>query len=874
MDHDVTVTALPADIQVGRQFGAYRVEGLLGSGGMGYVFRAVDTRLNRPVALKICSERFGERFDREARAISAFNHPHVCTLYDIGPNYLVMELIDGETLSTLIGRGPLPIDAVLRYGAQIADALTEAHRAGIVHRDLKPGNVMISRHGVKVLDFGLAKMTENPQPTITQPFAVLGTPAYMAPEQVAGRHADARSDLFALGLMLYEMTTGQLPLPGASLGSVLHSNPSVAVTPPSKIRTKAPPVLDHLLSRLLAADPSDRPESAAVVAAELRAIAAPTSRGLRTRVMAAVATIVAIVLAAVWWFTSGRTREQVRLEVAGITPITNLPERKRDPAFSPDGSKIAFAWRGVDDKSPGIYVLDLDGQAAMPRRLTQSRFDDVAPAWSPDGTQIAFERLKPLAPANELIIVQVADGAETKLRDVTQSAPLYDSSRPLMAWTPDGSAIVIPTLDVDAGISRASLFRIDVQGGSPRKLFVSTAGDGDGYPAISPDGRWLAYALVERASSRLFVRQIGPDGIPEGPPLPVPNGEGTNQALLRSPTWSPDSRRLLFVVGGRVMEWEVNGQSRELWVSSDRLQAATAHWTQNGVLAQLVYAPGNGRTELRELRLDKTGRRAEGPATNFLPLGSIGGPQLSRDGRWLVFANAATLWVATADGRDPRKLAAQIPGSGLHISPDSRQVAFHSVGELFAPLYVADLDGKTPPKKVAQASSFGLIGASWSADGQYLYTTAINKTPQRVLRARVKDGDLQDLFDGTTPVVAADGRRLFYRKSQAPGLFARSLVDGDVRSSLEVQLVPDCVMPFSIEPTPRGVYYVGCDEGGHEVALRYFEFSSQRSFDVAPPPNATQPILTVSPDGRRLLHQTTLYDNDELTRVTFRAAGQ
>jgi Tol biopolymer transport system component/predicted Ser/Thr protein kinase len=863
---------LPADIQIGRQFGVYRVESLLGAGGMGYVFRAVDTRLNRPVALKVCSERFGERFDREARAISAFNHPHVCTLYDIGPNYLVMELIDGETLSTHIRKGPLPIDEVLRYGAQIADALTEAHRAGIVHRDLKPGNVMLSRHGVKVLDFGLAKITEPAEPTITQPFAVLGTPAYMAPEQVGGRHADARSDLFALGLILYEMTTGQLPMPGASLGSVLHGNPSADVTPPSKIRTKAPPALDHLLSRLLAADPARRPVSAAAVAAELRALTAPNSRGSRTGLIAGLAAIVAIVLAASWWFT-GRTSGPVRLEVAGISPITNLPERKRDPAYSPDGSKVAFSWRGPDDKSPGIYVLDLDAQAAMPSRLTHSRFDDVAPAWSPDGTQIAFQRLKPLAGANELIIVRVADGTETKVRDVTQSAPLYDTSRPLLAWTPDGSAIVIPTLDVDAG-GRASLFRIDVlHGGPPRRLFVSAAGDGDGYPAISPDGRWLAYALVERASSRLFVRQMGADGMPEGPPRDVPNGVGTNQAQVRSPTWSPDSRRLLFVVGGRVMEWEVNGQSREVWVSSDRLQAATAHWNQNGVLAQLVYASANGRTELRELRLDATGRRAEGPATPFLPIGSVSGPQFSPDGRLLVFATAATLWVATADGRDPHRLAAQIPGSGLHISPDSRQVAFHSVGELYAPLYVADLDGKTPPKKVAQASSFGLIGASWSLDGEYLFTTAINKTPNRVLRARVRDGELEDLFDGSTAVVAADGRRVFYRKTQAPGLFARSLEDGDVRRSLEVQLVPECVMPFGIEPTRRGIYYVGCDEGGHEVALRYFEFSSRRPFDVAPPPKAIQPILTVSRDGRRLLHQTTVYDNDELTRVTFRPAG-
>jgi Tol biopolymer transport system component len=871
MHGDETVTALPGDIQVGRQFGVYRVEGLLGAGGMGYVFRAVDTRLNRPVALKICSERFGERFDREARAISTFNHPHVCTLYDIGPNYLVMELIDGETLSARIEKGPLPIDDVLRYGAQIADALSEAHRAGIVHRDLKPGNVMISRHGAKVLDFGLAKMTEGAEPTITRPFAVMGTPAYMAPEQVGGRPADARSDLFALGLVLYEMTTGRLPLPGASLGSVLQSNANAAVMPPSKIRTNAPPALDDLIARLLAADPARRPVSAAVVAAALRAVAAPKSPGVRIGLMAGAAASVAIVLVASWWLTRG-TSEPVRLEVAEIKAVINLPERKADPAYSPDGSKIAFSWRGPDDKSPGIYLLDLNVEAVMPARLTTSRFDDVSPAWSMDGSRIAFVRLKPLAKANELIVATVADGTEVKLRDVIQSAPLVGSSRPLLAWTPDGNGIVIPTVDVEPA-GRANLFRIDVNGGPARKLFDSTGGDGDGYPAISPDGRWLAYALVERFSSRLFVRRIGVTGLPAGEPIEFPGGRGANLAAIRSPMWSPDSRRLLFVLGGRLIEWEVNRQWREVWVSPNPFGSATARWAKDGTLAQFVYAPLSASTELRELRLDPSGRHAEGPATNFLPLGLVSGPQLSPDGRWLAFAKARTLWVAAADGRDPRKLADQVPGSGLHISPDSRQVAFHSVNDLYAPLYVADLDGRTKPRKVAQAESFSLVGASWSADGQYLYTTNINKTPQRILRARVSDGELEDLFDGATAAVAADGLRLFYRKSQLPGLFARSL-EGYIPGNLEELVVPDCVMPFSIEPARRGVYYVGCDEGGHEVALRYFEFSSQRTFDVAPPPKATQPILTVSRNGRRLIHQTTLYDNDELTRVTFRVAGQ
>ena len=868
---DAPTTPASTVLYVGRQFGVYRIEALLGAGGMGQVFRAVDTRLNRPVAIKVCTSRFGGRFDREARAISAFNHPHICTLYDIGPDYLVMELIDGDTLAARIRKGPLPIEQVLQYGAQIADALTEAHRAGIVHRDLKPGNVMIARHGVKVLDFGLAKMVETLEPTITQPFAVLGTPAYMAPEQAAGREAGARTDLFALGLILYEMTTGQLPLPGASLGRAMLGNGAGALTPPSRLRSEVAPALDDLIARLLAADPAKRPASAAVVAAELRAFAAPKPHRNHPAVVAGVSAIAVVLIASAWWLIQA-TREPIRLEVASITPITNLPGNKLDPAYSPDGSAVAFSWRGPDGKSPGIYVLDRDARA--PRRLTQSGFEDVSPVWSPDGTEIAFVRERLAAGANELIVVSPKGGPERKLRDVRQSVPVAASSRPLLTWTPDGRAIVIPMEDVDAA-GRASLFRIGLRGEAPKRLFASTAGDGDGYPVFSPDGRWLAYALTDRASARLFVRRMGDDGLPEGPPQEVPEGAGTFSSLIRSPMWSPDSRRLVFAAGARLLEWEVGGAAREVWVSSDRFQGLTALWTA-GVMSQVVYAQSLGRSVLRELRLDASGRQAEGPATELPQFGSANAPQLSPDGRWLTFVSSAGLWIATADGRNSRLLANLWPGSGVRISPDSRHVAFHKVDELFAPLYIVNLEANgaaTAVRKLAQTQSFALIGASWSADGRYIYTTGV-KSPSRVFRARVSDGELEDLFDGFSPVVAPDGRRVFYRK--VPGvspLFARSLV-GDIASNPEEQIVPVCVMQFGIVPTARGVYYVGCDERRSPLALRYFEFSSRRSFDLGPPPLGGQPALTVSADGRRLLYSTELPDNGELTRVTFRSPGR
>jgi Tol biopolymer transport system component len=856
--------------------GPYRLESVVGRGGMGEVYKATDTRLNRPVAIKLCDPGFLEYFQREVKAISALNHPHICTLYDAGPDYLVMELIEGETLASRIRKGPLTIEEVRRYGAEIADALAEAHSAGIVHRDLKPGNIMITRRGVKVLDFGLAKSAA-PGQDWTQSYRLAGTPAYMAPEQVSGKGVDPRTDLFALGLVLFEMVTGRTPFPGASLGNMLASDNSSAIPKPSQIRDRTFSPLDPLILKLLDANPEKRFQQARTVAHELQALNKPGS----TRVpKVGIAAAAAVVMLTLLWFTT-RTREVQRLEVAGIGPITNLRGSKSDPAYSPDGSHVAFSWSGQDGKSPGIYVLALGD--TDPRRLTDARdsIGDVAPAWSPDGKQIAFERLK-RNEAQELIIVDAMGGPERKLRDLKQSAPLANSARPLLTWTPDGSAVVAPTADVDAD-NRASLLRIGVRGEPARRLFESTAGDGDALPAFSQDGRWLAYASVERASMRLFVRPIGRDGMPAGPSVEVPRGVGNRSDQLRSPVWSPDSRSLVFGVGGTLMAWELGGTSQEVWVSEARFQGFSVHWA-GGVLSHLAYSPEVFRQQLRELRLDAEGRRAEGPSVEFIPRGTIGNPQFSPDGRWLAFNSegraessgpaSIALWIASADGKTPRLLSNLAAGSGYRFSPDSRHVAFHNVTESPAPLYVVDLDAEGAAKaerKVAQTNSFALVGASWSADGEYLYTTAL-KTPMQVFRANVRTGELEDLFEGRTPVVAPDGSRIFYSKSGGPGLFARSLENITATTNLEEQIATECVKAWGMVPTARGIYYVGCDELQVPKAIRYFEFSSRRSFDVGEAPPDEQPALTVSPDGRRLVYATTLPNDSELTRVTFRGA--
>ena len=245
---DVTVTQISA----GLCLGPYRIESKLGEGGMGEVFRAVDTRLGRAVAIKITHEQFSARFEREARAISSLNHPNICTLYDVGPNYLVMELVEGETIAARLKSGPLPVKTALLYASQIAAALAEAHGKGIVHRDLKPGNIMIAKSGVKVLDFGLAKSGQDE--TLTASRMVMGTPAYMAPEQREGKPADARSDIYSFGCVLHEMLTG--------------------VRPASQRKRMPSQRLEKIVSRCLEEDPGRRWQSAAVLERELAKVTA------------------------------------------------------------------------------------------------------------------------------------------------------------------------------------------------------------------------------------------------------------------------------------------------------------------------------------------------------------------------------------------------------------------------------------------------------------------------------------------------------------------------------------------------------------------------------------------------------------------------
>src|SRR5262245_8238682 len=364
----------------GSKFGPYEIVSQLGAGGMGEVYRARDTRLGRDVAIKVLPQHlsqnpdFRARFEREAKTVSSLNHPNICTLHDVGregdADFLVMELVQGETLADRLAKGPLPIDQVLTVGAQIADALDRAHRAGILHRDLKPGNIMLARSGAKLMDFGLARSISplgmagsgatltalTQSPTVAQPLtqqgSLVGTFQYMAPEQLEGAEPDARSDVWALGCVLYEMATGKRAFGGATQASLISSIMKDQPRPISEMDALTPPAFEQLVKGCLAKDPEDRIQTAHDVALHLRWIAeggsrvgvpAPVAarRKSRERLAWTLAAIGAIAVLALGVLQMGRaepTPETLRFQVTSPAEVAT----QGSPRISPDGRMLAY----------------------------------------------------------------------------------------------------------------------------------------------------------------------------------------------------------------------------------------------------------------------------------------------------------------------------------------------------------------------------------------------------------------------------------------------------------------------------------------------------------------------------------------------------
>jgi serine/threonine protein kinase/Tol biopolymer transport system component len=487
------------------RLGPYEIIALLGAGGMGEVYEARDTRLERTVAIKISGVRFTERFEREARAISSLNHPHICALYDIGredsTDFLVMEYLEGETLEARLRRGPLPIEEALRIAIQIASALDAAHRKGVIHRDLKPGNVMLTRSGAKLLDFGLAKMGSpvssatietvgiTQPPPLTVEGTILGTYPYMSPEQLEGKETDARSDIFAFGAMLYEMITGRRSFEGSSSASLIAAVMSTNPPPVSTIQPMASPALDRLVRKCLAKSPDDRWQTAGDLLSELEWIAESGSNaGIPAPVVAkrrnrerlswiAAGLAAALLVGSLLWIAAHLRNEPpaaaaVRFQIPAPDKLNFFPYQK--PAVSPDGERIAFTAAATILEADRLFVRPLNAPAAT--EIPLAGLDPHFPFWSPDGRQIAFSS------GGTLQRVDVSGGPPVTICGNCNAA--YGGT-----WNRDG--VILSTNNT------GRLYRVSAAGGDPKPLRPLAEGEiGQIWPEFLPDGKHYLYLSV------------------------------------------------------------------------------------------------------------------------------------------------------------------------------------------------------------------------------------------------------------------------------------------------------------------------------------------------------------------------------------------
>ena len=720
----------------GSKLGPYEIGAPLGAGGMGEVYRAKDTRLERAVAIKILPAQFTgdaasrQRFEREAKAISSLNHPHICVLYDIGEQegvaYIVMECLEGETLAQRLERGALPLEQTLKYGAQIAEALYKAHGSGIVHRDLKPGNIMLAATGAKLLDFGLAKEASplanaatltaaSPSSPITQQGSIVGTFQYMSPEQVEGKEVDGRSDIFSLGSVLYEMVSGKRAFEGKTqlsvASAILEREPAAL----SVLKPVTPRGLERAIQRCLAKDPEERWQTGRDLASELKwigesgsqtgAAVATGSGGISARSsprwlpwLAAGALAALLLTAGLAWRGTRRDEEQ-RMYFAAP-----LAFAARDMAVAPNGHTVAVVGYNEAARKSVIWLYEVGSQEA---RVVPDTEGAIFPFWSPDGKSLAFFS------GGKLKRLEIAGGPAQTLCD----APSGRGG----TWNKDGVILFTPSGRLTSGLSRVS-----ASGGSPTPIGGAFPGQGQTsqrWPVFLPDGKhylFLSAAVTTRNES---------DGIYVGE---LDSEERRLVVKTRANAAYAAPGYLLFfrenTIFGQPLDlktFQLTGEPAALITEPQflpRVLRASFAVSDNGLL--LVQQGGN--VSLSRLAwFDRKGNE----------VGVVGPPDvysnllLSANGHSLALdktdggSQNTDIWTYDLQNNAIKRLTFDSGLDALPLwSPDGARVVFTSSRRNVFDLYLKDADGAGEDKQLI-ASAVDKYPNAWSRDGKFILYT-------------------------------------------------------------------------------------------------------------------------------------------------------
>ncbi|HJW14362.1 MAG TPA: protein kinase [Thermoanaerobaculia bacterium] len=859
-------------LNAGSRLGPYEILSAIGAGGMGEVYRARDTRLERTVAVKVLpahltgNEELRQRFEREAKTISQLSHPHICALYDVGregdADYLVMEFLEGETLASRLNKGALPSEQLLRYGTEIADALDKAHRQGIVHRDLKPGNVMLTKSGVKLLDFGLAKFQAEaradslsgvsrlatqaqPSQPLTERGTVLGTFQYMAPEQLEGGEADARSDIFAFGAVLYEMATGRKAFSGKSqaslIGAILRDDPPSV----NEITPMTPPALNRVIKTCLAKDPEDRFQTAHDVKLQLQWIAEGGSqagvpmpvavrRKSRERLawgVAAAAIVAAALLAAGYLRRAPVKASPIRFEIPTPEGVALIDT----PRISPDGKLIAFNASDPAGRSR-IWVRPLSALAAQPLTGTEGA---ARPFWSPDSRFIGFFA------EGKLKKIEVSGGPPQKICDSPTGA---DGT-----WSPAGVILF------DGRIADP-IQRVSAEGGTPTVVVKADASRKEtvvAWPEFLPDGRHFLY-MAQGQKTEDHMYRIGSLDSNESRPL------APAQSLV---TYAPPGH-LLFVRESTLVAqpfdakaMKTTGEPVPLAEHIGTISTGLARFSasRNGILAYRTGESGS-----RFLWVDREGKELSAvgdPGDYSDTMLSPGGDRLAyvvRDTR----GGKDDIWVRDlARGASSRFTFDPASDISPLWSPDGKTIVFSSDRGGQYDLYTkaAGGGGQEQPLLRSDEQKFA---HSWTRDGRYIAYQSLGKKTGWDLWVLPTFGDkkpilfLQTPFNEQRPAFSPDGKWLAYQSNESG------------RAEIYVQNFPgpggkwQVSTAGGVEPSWRAdgkeLYYGAPDQKLMAVDIRAgetFEAGIPRALfqaTVSPIRNVRSHYLPAS-DGRRFL---------------------
>jgi serine/threonine protein kinase/Tol biopolymer transport system component len=770
----------------GRRLGPYEILSAIGAGGMGEVYKARDTRLDRTVAIKVLPTHLAdrselrERFEREAKTIASLNHPHICTLHDIGHqdgvDFLVMEYLEGETLALRLQKGSLPLEQVLQYAIEISDALDKAHRKGVTHRDLKPGNIMLTKSGTKLLDFGLAKLKQEATPArvplselptakdpLTAEGAILGTLQYMAPEQLEGKEVDARTDIFAFGAVVYEMATGKRTFEGNSQASVISAIMSSDPPPISSVQPMTPPALDRVVKKCLRKDRDDRWQSARDVTDELKWVSeagsqvTPRPTGVaggtgspdrRSLILSVGIFLLGAVIASIAiWNLKPAPPKLVTRTVINLPPGQQLAGLASGTAvaLSPDGTELAYVARQGGTQQ--IYLRAMNSSESRPLTGTEGAVD---PFFSPDGQWVAFFA------GGKMKKVSVNGGAALTLGEAPISHGAAWSSRGVIAFTSGANSSIQQLLD---------------SGGSPQPLTRFEKGESThGWPEFLPSGKAVLFATGPSAltyrNAHVAVQS-------------VTTGQRRNLIQVGTNPHFAISGHLVYAQDGNLMAVGFDPErlaatGEAVPVLEGVLQSAVAGAAQYSLstTGSLVYVSGgvkSAQSQLVWVNRNGTEQPLAAPAHPYSM------PRVSPDGRRVAVAlqdQDSQTWLYDFSRKTLTKFTFE---GSVNISPvwtpDGKRLAFNSDKGGAANIFWQLADGSGGLERLT-TSEYLQAPTSWSGDGQLLAFHEINPDTQRdiwVLRMsdRKSQPFLRTPFDEAGPQFSRDGRWLAYISNES-----------------------------------------------------------------------------------------------------------